>query len=99
MTGVQTCALPIRVTTERGPAILFANPAHPEARKRLTLRASFDGGATWPAAREIDGGPSSYSDLVLQADGRVGILYERGNQGGIALVSVTLDWLWSGQPE
>lgn len=89
----------LRVTTERGPAILFANPAHPEARKRLTLRASFDGGATWPAAREIDGGPSSYSDLVLQADGRVGILYERGNQGGIALVSVTLDWLWSGQPE
>lgn len=86
----------LQVETRRGSAILFANPAHPEARRRLTVRASFDECATWPVSRQIDSGPSAYSDLVLQADGRVGVLYERGNQGGIAYVSLPLDWLMSG---
>ena len=83
----------LRVGTRHGTAVLFANPAHPEARRRLTIRASFDGCATWPVAREVDGGPSSYSDMVLQVDGYVGVLYERGNQGGIVYVRCALDWL------
>ena len=86
----------LRVETARGSVVLFANPAHPHARLRLTLRASFDDGVTWPAARELDGGPAAYSDLVLQPDGRVGILYERGNHGGIRFVSVALDELLDG---
>ena len=88
----------LRIETERGAVVLFANPAHPEARRRLTVRATFDAGATWPVAREIDNGLSAYSDMVLQADGKVGVLYERGNQGGIAYVKFTLDWLM-GRPE
>jgi hypothetical protein len=28
---------------------------------------------------------------------RIGLLYERGNQGGIWYVSVSLDWLTDGQ--
>lgn len=83
----------LRITTGRGPVILFSNPAHPEARRRLTVRASFDEGVTWPAAQEIDGGPAAYSDLVLQADGMAGVLYERGNHGGIAYVHFALDRL------
>ena len=73
--------------------ILFSNPAHPHARINLTVRLSEDDGQTWPVARVVDPGPSAYSDMVVQADGRVGLLYERGNQGGIDYVSFTIDWL------
>lgn len=77
--------------------LLFSNPAHPRARLNLTVRLSYDEGQTWPVSRVIDPGPSAYSDLVVQADGKIGVLYERGNQGGIWYVSFTLDWLTGGK--
>ena len=85
-----------------GPAgrrsrILFANPAHPFARTNMTMRLSYDEGATWPVAKVIDAGPSAYSDLVVQADGDIGLLYERGNAGGIFYAAFSLAWLTSGQ--
>ena len=85
----------LRITPESGghSQILFANPAHPRARRELTVRLSEDGGQTWAYSRALDPGPAAYSDLVAQADGRIGVLYERGNQGGIAYVSFDLDWL------
>jgi sialidase-1 len=73
--------------------LLFCNAAHPQARYELTLRLSYDEGETWPVARVVDPGPSAYCDLVLQADGQIGVLYERGNQGGIYYASRTLSWL------
>ena len=76
--------------------ILFANPAFPHARINLTARLSYDEGQTWPVARVIDPGPSAYCDLVVQADMQIGLLYERGNQGGITYVHFTLDWLTDG---
>jgi sialidase-1 len=71
--------------------LAFCNPANRGARIGLTLRISADGGRTWPVSRLIDPGPSAYSDLVMIDDRHLGILYERGNQGGIALVSLPLD--------
>ena len=47
--------------------ILFANPAHPFARTNMTVRLSYDEGATWPIARLIDPGPER-----LQRPGRAG---------------------------
>ncbi len=41
--------------------------------------------------------PATYNDLVIQDDMRKGMLYEQGNQGGIAYTSFTLDWLTDGQ--
>ncbi len=77
--------------------LLFSNPAHPRARRRLTVRLSYDEGQTWPVSRVVDPGPSAYSDLVLQADRWIGVLYERGNQGGLWYVNFSLDWLTHGQ--
>lgn len=82
--------------TGRRSRILFSNPAHLRARYRLTVRLSHDEGRTWPYQRVIDIGPASYSDLVVQADGQIGVLYERGNQGGIVYAAFTLDWLTQG---
>jgi hypothetical protein len=47
--------------------------------------------------RQINPGPAAYSGLVIQDDMRISLLYEQGNQGGIALPSFTLDWLTDGQ--
>jgi sialidase-1 len=73
--------------------LLVSNPAHPHSRYNLTVRLSTDEGQTWPISKVIDPGNAAYSDLVIQADQRIGVLYERGNQGGIYYVNFTLDWL------
>lgn len=58
--------------------ILFSNPASATKRANMTVRASFDDGRTWPAARVLAGGPAAYSDLAVLADGRAACLYETG---------------------
>lgn len=76
--------------------LLFANPAHPRARVNMTVRLSYDEGRTWAFSKSIDRGASAYSDLVMTRDGQIGLLYERGNTGGIYFARFTLDWLTDG---
>ncbi|NED98885.1 sialidase family protein [Phytoactinopolyspora halotolerans] len=58
--------------------LVFSNPAGTE-RKRLTIRASRDGGGSWSAGQVVHAGPSAYSDLALTDDGHLLCLYERGD--------------------
>lgn len=58
--------------------LLFSNPASTSKRERMTIRASFDDGNTWPGELLIHAGPAAYSDLAILADGRVACLYEAG---------------------
>ncbi len=58
--------------------LLFSNPASREGRSRMSLRASFDDGATWPQRALLDAGPAAYSCLQVLADGSVVCLYEAG---------------------
>ena len=74
--------------------LLFANPAHPSARVNMTLRATIDNGQTWPIQRRIDAGPSAYSDMACDDAGKLTLIYERGNEGGIASVTFSLQWLF-----
>lgn len=74
-------------------ALLFSNPAslekNPRApatsssriRQNLTVRASRDGGLTWPDALVLEPGPSAYSDLAVAPDGTILCFYERGVLG------------------
>lgn len=74
-------------------ALLFSNPASLEkndqapamsasrVRQNLTLRASRDGGLTWPEAFVIEPGPSAYSDLAIAPDGTILCFYENGARG------------------
>jgi sialidase-1 len=66
--------------------ILFANPASTR-REKLTVRASFDEGATWPAGREICPGPSGYSCMAMLPDKSVGCLFERGERTSTEKIS------------
>jgi sialidase-1 len=79
--------------------LLFSNPASREARVRMTVRAGFDEGRTWPVARTIHEGPSAYSSLTTLRDGSIGLLYERGASKPyekITYARFTLDWLRQG---
>lgn len=59
--------------------IVFANPASKTQRVNMTLRASLDGGATWPSQITLHAGPSAYSDLAAAPEGgRILCLYEGG---------------------
>ena len=75
------------------PALLFSNPSSTKQRHQMTVRMSLDDGKTWSIKRTIRTGPSAYSDLVIQEDGRIGLLYEHGNNGGIHYASFNFAWL------
>ena len=48
-----------------GPsALLFSNVASTSTRVNVTLRASLDGGASWPFSQLVSG-PGGYSDVQL----------------------------------
>ncbi len=57
--------------------VLFSNPASPSDRNNITIRASFDGGKTWPSSVLLDEGYGwGYSCLTMVDKSHVGILYE-----------------------
>ena len=79
---------------ERRSVLLFSNPAGAK-RERLTIRASFDEGQTWPASRLLDARPSAYSCLATLPGGLVGILYEAGEKSPYEnLVFARFPWGW-----
>ncbi len=70
----------LRLDDARGGAtwVVFSNPAS-TVRERLTVRYSADGARTWSAGRLLHAGPAAYSDLCQLPDGRLGCLYESGD--------------------
>ena len=79
--------------------LLFANPAS-TARERMTVRVSYDEGATWPVSRVVHEGPAAYSSLMVLPEGTIGLLFEGGRQSPyetIAFATFTLEWLSDGR--
>ena len=84
--------------------LLFSNPPHSnDQRVGLTVRVSYDEGATWAVSKRICAGGSDYSCLVVLPDMTLGCLYERG--GGknpedgrlrITFARFSLGWLTDG---
>jgi sialidase-1 len=78
--------------------LLFANPAS-LVRERLTVRLSYDEGASWPISRVIHEGPAAYSSLVVLPDRSIGLLFERGEGSPyerITFARFTVGWLARG---
>lgn len=73
--------------------LLFANPNSQTKREKLTVRVSQDDGKSWSAGREIYAGSAAYSDLVVQQNGQIGVLYERDNYTTITYARFPYDWL------
>ncbi len=88
--------------------LLFSNPASTE-RENMTVRLSYDGGQTWPVAKQLYGGPTAYSCLTILPDLTAGCLYERGDEGPlvsneqysnyqkITFARFNLEWLTDGK--
>ena len=79
--------------------LLFSNAAS-SRRERLTVRVSYDEGATWPVARVVYDGLSAYSTLTWLPDRSIGVLFERGDKSPyekITFARFTLDWLTDGK--
>jgi sialidase-1 len=75
--------------------LLFANPASTK-RERMTVRWSGDDGRTWSASKVLHDGPAAYSSLAVLRDGRIGLLYERGERSAyerITFAQFELGWL------
>jgi sialidase-1 len=102
----------VRIPRHKGhpSTLLFSNPDSSTVpptnkvdnypRQRLTVRASFDDGKTWPIAKLIDAGSSAYSDLTVTHDGAILCLYESGTLNGkegnvaqITLARFSFSWL------
>ena len=84
-------------TTKTGDRnrLLFANPASTR-RERMTVRLSYDEGASWPVSRVVDAGPSAYSSLVVLPDRSIGLLFEHGTRTPyerITFARFSLAWL------
>lgn len=70
-----------------GPWLLLSNAGNSKCRWDLTVSASRDGGHTWPRHTVIYAGPAAYSDIVLLPKHRLGMLWERGDEGGIVFLT------------
>ncbi|MBU6535218.1 exo-alpha-sialidase [Streptomyces sp. NPDC057245] len=83
-----------------GDRLLLSAPADPDRRRTMTVRSSYDGGATWDGADRgavVTPDWSGYSDLVQVDDGgTVGLLYEGGKSDArdeIRFARFTEEWL------
>ena len=79
-----------------GKSLLFSNPGSKTERRDLTVSVSDDGGRTWPKRTLVAPGPAAYSDLVILHHGELGLLWERGNSGGIVFRALPLAALVKG---
>ena len=78
--------------------LLFSNPASAR-RERMTLRVSYDEGASWPLSRIVHDGPAAYSSLIVLPDRSIGLLFERGDRSPyekITFARLTLEWITRG---
>nr|WP_184173729.1 sialidase family protein [Rhabdobacter roseus] len=84
----------INYRTPAGQSVLlFANLNSQTKREKLSVRTSTDDGRTWSAPKEICGGSSAYSDLVVLQDNTIGILYERDEYSRINFAHFPFHWL------
>ena len=87
----------INVSRELGDAktqwLLFSNPDDPNTRKRITIKASPDGGVTWPKEHQLlldEGTGRGYSCMTMIDEDTVGILYE-SSQADLVFQRIPLD--------
>ena len=70
--------------------ILFSNPVK-TGREAGTLRLSYDGGKTWPAAKVIRKDYFGYSCLAIMPDGDIGCLFEANKCRNIVFPAIFAD--------
>ena len=75
--------------------LLFCNPNHTSSRRHGAVKASFDSGRTWTRMYQFvpstgDDMYVSYSDMIIEGEGRIGVIYETGFQNSKGIVYKTV---------
>lgn len=73
--------------------LIFSNLNSQTKREKLTIRVSEDDGKSWSAGKEIYEGAAAYSDLVVQKDQKIGVLYEKDDYTKIVYAIFEYNWL------
>ncbi|UUZ97350.1 cadherin-like beta sandwich domain-containing protein [Paenibacillus sp. P25] len=82
--------------------LLFANPADVNRRANMTVRISYDDGATWTASKTVFRGPAAYSSLSVMPGGTITLLYEGGvynTYDTIMFASFNMKWSLTAEPD
>jgi sialidase-1 len=93
--GCQGSLLNVKASDGK-PYTLFANPADPNVRRNLTIRASADEGKTWFRQSQLWTGLSAYSCMAAIDEHTVLMAFEHGNETPyekISLLRLSLDLL------
>ncbi|MBB1508330.1 sialidase family protein [Tessaracoccus sp. MC1756] len=61
----------------------------PRQRRRLALRVSSDGGATWGDSVLLDAGAAAYSVAAELPDGRLGVIWEAGDYAALQFMALS----------
>ncbi|QDU31040.1 Sialidase precursor [Anatilimnocola aggregata] len=84
-----------------------AKPGQGRDRKNVSLKLSYDEGATWPVNKTLEAGPSGYSDMAIARDGTLICFYERttpdeapnSKSPKLTIARVSLQWLTDGKDQ
>lgn len=76
--------------------LLFSNAKTKDLRENMTVRVSYDEGATWTEGKCIYAGGSGYSSLAVLANGEIGLLFEKDAHRENLFVRFSLEWLTDG---
>lgn len=73
-------------------------PGKNRDRRNVSVKLSYDEGATWPVSKTVEPGWSAYSDIAVTKDGAILCFYGRGTKPGFAgdfltLARFNLEWL------
>ncbi|MBE0673713.1 MAG: exo-alpha-sialidase, partial [Bacteroidales bacterium] len=76
---------------KRKSILFFSNPGSADKRERMTIKASFDEGMTWPEKYWIllDEERSAYSSITSIDNNTIGILYE-GSQAHMTFQKISI---------
>lgn len=77
--------------------LLFSNAKSANGRVNMTVRISYDEGATWSEGKTIYEGSSAYSDMTILENGDIGLFFEQDEYTKNPFVSFSLDWLTDGK--
>jgi len=94
----QASTITVKDPNTKKTIVLFSNPASAthKDRVKMTVKASFDDGKTWPKGKLIHEGPSAYSCLTVLPGGKIACFYEAGGKmpyEKIVLAVFSLDYL------
>lgn len=95
----------VRLPVRGRDILLFSNIDSDVGRKRGTVWASFDGGATWPVRRLVSEGPFAYSSLTAgfpgtASEGWIYLLFEAPGANGVVegrMIRFNLSWVLAGR--